>query len=112
MPQRKTRRVIGAAMSNLEALSRGELTPTVEPSPLELAHRAELERFILNLQASLSRRQKQMLFLKYYCDRTFPEIGELMGISEQAAQMLDTRVRRQLKKDLALRGVESARQIL
>ncbi len=73
-------------------------TPTPLPAPEELAERREVGFRMREVLARISRRQRQVLILRFGLELTVPEIAEQMGISLPAA------------KNLLARGIEQARR--
>jgi RNA polymerase sigma factor (sigma-70 family) len=73
-------------------------TPTPLPAPEELAERREVGSRMREVLARISRRQRQVLILRFGLELTVPEIAGQMGISLPAA------------KNLLARGIEQARR--
>ncbi len=106
-------RIVGAAVTYLTTLSRGEVSRETSPDPLELAQQAELRRFVLGLQACLTRRQRVLLFLRYDTpERTFGEIAAIMETTEGAVVMLHSRTIRRLRSEAAAQDIQSLLQLI
>ncbi len=105
-------RIVGAAVTYLTTLSRGEVSCAPEPSPLELALQAELASIVLELQRCLSRRQGIVIFLRYHTARTWPEIAAIMETTPGAVHMMHGRAIRRLYEEAKAQGIQSLSQLL
>ena len=83
-----------------------------DESPLALAAAAELHTLLRELQRGLSGRAEFAIWLRYSSDRTYAEIGAILGISEEGARIFDVRIRRNLRTGLRARGIHRLSDVL
>jgi len=78
-----------------QTIADGLESPTSTPS--EFSDRADLNRTIQRALANLSERERTIVRLYYYEDRSFREIGEILGVTESRISQLHSRVKRKLR---------------
>jgi len=62
----------------------------------------EKRQKVLKAVAQLSPRQKEIIYLKYYLNLSYDELGEVMGINYQVARNLLCQAMKMLKKHIAI----------
>ncbi len=102
----------GRALSSLTALSRGPLSTSAEPSPLEVLQATELRDWVNRLVAGLNRCQRAVILLRYFSDLPWVEIARELHATEDACRMLNLRAIRQLRQKLIRQGIQTTSQVL
>jgi RNA polymerase sigma-70 factor (ECF subfamily) len=78
--------------------------PSSPPDPEALASTAASSRALLQAQAGLSKRQRELPHLVFYQDLTIEEASEVLNVSVGTARTHFERGKRQLRKQLAQPG--------
>lgn len=71
--------------------------PAAMATPSSFVARREAKELLGNAMSQLSKRHHDVVRLRFFESMSFSDIGEQMGISEEAAQMLSNRALRKLK---------------
>ncbi len=102
----------GRAFYNLTALSRGPLSTSPEPSPLEILQAAELRDWVNRLMAGLNRCQRAVILLRYFSDLPWVEIAVMLSTTEDGCRMKHARAIRTLRTKAEKQGVSRVGQVL
>ena len=73
-------------------------TPTVETSMIREEGMAELARKMRHALAGLSKRQQEVIYLRYYLDADIDEVAEIMSVNRQSVYNLLHDAIKKLKK--------------
>ncbi len=87
----------------------GELASTIDAGQLpdEMLQRREVVDQLTLALTELPSVDQELIVMHYHQDRSFQEMGELLGISERAVEGRMYRARQKLRQVLADRGLES-----
>ncbi len=102
----------GRALSSLTALSRGPLSTSPEPSPLEVLQAAELRDWVNRLVASLNRCQRAVILLRYFSDLPWAQIAATLHATEDGVRMKHLRAIRTLRTRAEKQGVSYVADVL
>lgn len=69
-----------------------------DATPSQNADRNDLRRLIFEAMKELPERDREIVRLYYYEDRSFREIGDALGVTESRVSQLHSRVKRRLKE--------------
>jgi RNA polymerase sigma factor (sigma-70 family) len=87
-------------------------TPDPAHDALEKLSLEDVARIVAMFAGALTSQQTQVLVMRYWHDRTFEEIGELVGISLGAAYRIHRAALESLRKRMELAGIRRVADVI